>query len=180
LIGPPAVPRNQSNHPVWYAYNELRTARLNVCYYQSRLAAARKRNAYQEIILAASASTAVAGLWFLTNPVGAIVWKGLGTVAAVLAVYRTVFKPSEKVPKLEAHVIAWTDMEVALAQLRRRIHEDGQYTHSHSRELDTIQERKKAILGELVEDEPDRRLLEVCYARVNDELPPESFYVPNE
>lgn len=165
-------------HPVWYVYDELRTARLNTLYYQARLASARKANGYQELAMAASASTGVGGLWIFATGYGGILWKLLTTVAALLAVYRTVFKPSERVRKLEAHVVAWAHLEVALTRLRRRIHEDQSYNPQHSQELDGITEQKKSLLANLIEVEPSAVLLDACFEQVNRELPAEAFYVP--
>ncbi len=96
-----------NEHPVWTVYDELRTAKLNVYYYASRLARARRWHTTRELIMALSGSTGVAGIWFFATEPGSIVWKGLATASALLAVYHSVTRPSEGIRKLETHVTGW-------------------------------------------------------------------------
>ena len=99
-----------NDHPVWTVYDELRTAKLNLYYYASRLARARRWHTTRELVMALSASTGVAGFWFFATAPGSIVWKGLGTASALLAVYHSVTRPSEGIRKLETHVTGWAQL----------------------------------------------------------------------
>ncbi len=81
------------NHPVWDVYDLYRTARLNVCYYSTKLNRFQSYNFLIEITLAITASSsAVAALWFWEHPVGEIVWKILGVISALLAVSKPILK----------------------------------------------------------------------------------------
>jgi hypothetical protein len=44
----------KENHPVWDVYDEARTARLNVRYYERQLASLRRKNISLEVIIALS------------------------------------------------------------------------------------------------------------------------------
>lgn len=167
------------NHPVWHVYDELRTARLNVYYYRSRLGTARRGHTFRELVLAASGSTGVAGLWFFATGPGTVAWKALATVAALLAVYHSVARPSERIRKLETHVTAWTQMEHALSDIRRRIHEAGRYDQTFQNEVKAVLDRKQAIAMDLIETDIDHKLLRACFDQVKRELPVDQFFVPS-
>ena len=76
----------ENEHPVWDVYNEYRTARFSVRYYEKQLANLRRKNFFIEFILAASVSSGVVGLWLWETAVGGIIWKILVTLAAILAI----------------------------------------------------------------------------------------------
>lgn len=179
----PSTPMTQPpvglwQHPVWNVYDELRTARLNVYYYRRKLAVARRASMVQELVIAISSSAGVATAWVFTTTPGTIVWKMLGTMAALVAVYRTVARPTERVRKLESCVAGWTQLEISLDQLRRRVHEDGRYDRAASGEMDKIADRKRLVVALEDDDELDEELRRQCFERINQELPLERFYVP--
>jgi len=165
-------------HPVWHLYDELCTARMNVYYYRARLGTAMKRNQWREVVTAASGSAGVAGLWFLDTPAGAVAWKGLTTVAAFVAVYQTAFKPSDRIRRLETHVSAWAHIDLALSDIRRRIHEAGRYDELFQKEVTAALAQKEAVVSELVEPDVDEKLRRLCFEQVKRELPPDRFFIP--
>ena len=85
-----------TKHPVWDVYDEYKTARLNVRYYEKKVSRLRHRNLLIEIVLALSVSSGVAGLWLWETAVGGIIWKVLTTLAAFLAVIKPLVKLSDQ------------------------------------------------------------------------------------
>lgn len=167
-----------NDHPVWYVYDELRTAKLNVYYYRSRLGQVRRWNTVREMAMAATGSSAVAGLWFFTSGAGIILWKALATLSAFIAVYQSVTRPSERIRKLESQVTGWAQLEHSLADIRRRIHEMGAYTELLQREVKAVLDGKLGIVTDLVETDIDTDLRDRCFDQVKRELPPSVFFVP--
>lgn len=169
-----------NEHPVWHVYDELRTAKLNVCYYRSRLAKVKRWHTARELLMAASGSVGVAGLWFFMTPTGEVLWKTLASVAAFVAVYHSVTRPSETIRKLETQVTGWAQLEHQLAGLRRRIHEAGRYDEPFQKEVKGVLDGKLSLLNtDLIESDIDTSLRNSCFERVNGELPPDLFFVPD-
>src|SRR5690606_5566481 len=110
---------DRMRHPVWNVYDEYRTARLNVKYYSCQLAVLQKRNFWVEVVLAASSSSAIAGLWLFQTLAGVVVWKMLGSVAAVLAIYQPLAKLTEHIRNLEERITAYRGLELDLERLTR-------------------------------------------------------------
>lgn len=167
-------------HPVWHVYDELRTARLNATYYGTLLAAARRSNTIRELVTAASGSVGVAGLWLFVTPAGAVAWKILASTSAVLAVYNTVTRPSETIRRLEAQVVGWSQLEHALSEIRRRIHEAGHYDQELQKDVAEALDQKRGLLAGVPEPDVNEKLRRSCFDRVNRELPPEVFFVPDD
>jgi hypothetical protein len=168
-----------NEHPVWHVYDELRNAKLNGYYYGALLAKARRWNTARELLLAATGSTGVAGVWLFATPPGPLIWKLLLTTAALLSVYNSVTRPSEVIRKLEIQVSGWAQLEFALAELRRRIHETGRYDAELQRQLDIALNQKRALL-ETPDTNVNEPLRSRCFASVNQELPPDLFFVPDQ
>ena len=129
--------------------------------------------------MALSGSTGVAGIWFLATAPGSIVWKGLATASALLAVYHSVTRPSEGIRKLETHVTGWAQLAHALADIRRRIHECGRYDAPLQKEVRAALDQNKAVAIDLVETDVNEKLRSRCFERVKKEMPEQSFFVPD-
>ena len=168
-----------NDHPVWFVYDALRSAKLNEYYYLRRLARARRWHTIREILMAASGSTGVAGLWIFTGS-GIIIWKLLASLSAMLAVYHGVTRPSERIRKLETQVTGWSQLEHSLADIRRRIHESGCYDQALQREVKAVLDEKQSVLTEVVDADVDAQLRDRCFQDVMRELPPQIFFVPND
>jgi hypothetical protein len=85
------------DHPIWDVYDQYRTARLNVRYYEYKLEGLRRNNFRIELVLAISISSGVAGLWFWETLVGGIIWKIIVTLAAFTAVVKPLIKLSDRI-----------------------------------------------------------------------------------
>lgn len=71
-----------------------------------------------EIILLFSAPpSAVAGLWFWQSVTGALIWKWLGAIAAIVAVLKPIFWPTKKIKDLENVVSGYRMLEYDLNEI---------------------------------------------------------------
>ncbi len=165
-------------HPVWHVYDELCTAKLNLYYYRGILGRARRWQTVCEVLMAASGSTGVAGLWLFNTGPGAVVWKALASVTALIAVYQSVTRPSERIRRLETQTTGWAQLEHSLADLRRRIHEQGRYDGALQAELKGILDGKLSIIADVSETHVDDAMRQACFDQVKKELPPHVFFVP--
>ena len=168
------------DHPVWEVYNEYRTARLNVKYYSSKLGTLQRRNFWIELTLALTASSGIAGLWVFETWLGGYAWKAAGTVAAVLAVYRPVARLSEGIRRIEERVTAYRGLELDLERLCRDIRRRGQYDSELRDRFDAVMDRKGDVVRSYIDTQIDEPLRESCESQVNQELPVEGFFVPEE
>lgn len=168
------------DHPVWEVYNEYRTARLNVKYYSAKLASLQRRNLWIEWLLAAASSSTVAGLWFFQTMAGEVVWKLLGSVAAMLAVYQPIAKLAEQIRRLEERVTAYRGLELDLERLSRKIAHRGAYDDELIQQFEALMDQKGEVVRSYIDPKVDEKLQEKCEAEVLDELPVSRFLVPEE
>jgi hypothetical protein len=168
-------------HPVWGVYDLLRTARLNVKYYSGRLHRAESCMFWMDLSLLITApSSAIARLWFWQDPVGQIVWKYLGAIAAFIAIIKPLLGLTKKIKGYQELRSGYTVLEYDLRQIKEMI--------AHNRKYDKpLQEEfKKAFTrhGILASKEPDtkesKHLKNRCVNEVKKELPLDSFYIPEE
>lgn len=171
---------DRRRHEVWEVYDELRTARLNTKYYSCVLDRRVTQNFWVEFTLAASASAGVAGAWVFSSPQGQLAWKILGSVSAVLAVYRAVAGLSEEIRKLERRVTAYRELEFAWEAVCRRVRAERAYSRASKRLFEAALEQKQRLITSYVDPKPRRTIVERCYREVQTELPADSFYIPSE
>ena len=162
----------------WGIYDEYRTARLNVHYYSAQLASARRSGKAVEWILAIAASSSVGGLWLFSTFLGGLLWRGVGGVAALLAVYQVVVRPKERVAALEQRVTLWRGLEFDLDRLVKRIAALRGLPPDVDEQLELILSRKRELVLSYVDPKTDQKLLAESHGRVNAELPPNSFWKP--
>lgn len=168
------------NHPVWDVYDEFRTARLNVRYYESRLKKLSKVNSLTEYILAISTSSSVAGLWFWGNTIGDYVWKGLGALAIFLALGRPIFNPTDKIKKASEILSAYKALDHDFNKLKIKISQNKKYDKPLKEEFNTLLEKEGNIISKYTDESIDDELRKKCTEQVKKELPADSFYIPEE
>jgi len=167
-----------NDHPVWHVYDELRTAKLNLYYYREVLGRARRWQTVRELLMAASGSTGVAGLWLFSTGPGDVLWKWLASVTAFIALYQSVARPSERIRCLETQTTGWAQLEHSLADMRRRIHELGRYDGALQAELKGILDGKLSIIADVSETHINTAIRDRCFEAVKKELPLHVFFVP--
>ena len=169
-----------NNHPVWDVYDEFRTARLNVSYYESKLKKLSKDNALTEYILAISTSSSVAGLWFWENTIGGYVWKVLGALAIFLALGRPVLNLTDKIKNTSEILGAYKSLDHDFNKLKIKISQNKRYDKSMKEEFNTLLEKKGNIISKSTNESIDDELRKKCANQVKIELPAGSFYIPKE
>jgi hypothetical protein len=167
-------------HPVWDVYNEFRTARLNVRYHEFKLRSVERLNMLIEWLLAISASSNVAALWFWKSEIGSIAWKVLGAIVAILAVSMPILKLTEKVRKYAEVLGAYLELEHDFNKLKIKISQERKYDNSLRKELEYLLEKKGNIIKKYKSGHINEKLRDKCQEKVNRELPSDEFYIPKE
>lgn len=101
-------------------------------------------------------------------------------MAAFLAIYQAVAKPSETVRTLEETVTAFSTVEADLERLCRKIKKARSFTDSLAEEFEEIVQRRIEFAKKYVDATVNNRLRARCTAEVLSETPTESFYIPLE
>jgi hypothetical protein len=176
-VEPPG--HSKAEHPVWNVYDEFRTARLSVRYFEYRLKRIRFWNFWMEFILALTVSSGFAGLWIWNTSSGGIIWKILLSIAAVLAVVKPLVNLSEKIQQSSELVTKWRSLDMEFQKLTIKIFQYKKYDDDMRKQLFNLLDVKSAI------NEPteaiDEKLRAKCSSLINNvELPTKDFYVPEE
>ncbi len=164
--------------PVWQVYDLYRTVRLNTEYYRWQLAAVTRRNFWVEIVLAAAASSALGGVWVFSDLLDGALWKALGAVAALLAIYQPVAKPSERIRKLEERVTRYKGLGFDLRDLIHDIEDRQRYGEVEREQLRRLLRKQQEIATSYVDPRLNPRLRDRCEAIIRSELPDDHFFVP--
>ena len=172
--------KTNAEHPIWGVYDEFRTARLNVRYYEMQLSSLRHNNFLIELVLALSVSFGVAGLWLWETVVGGVIWKVLVSVAAFLAVVKPLVRLSDQVQRKSDILTSWRLLDDALRQLTILIKENGKYDDEMRNRFHALMETKSAIIKYEPPEKIDEKLRTKCFQQVNHELPFGNFFVPEE
>jgi len=166
------------SHPIWDVYDEYRTARLNVRYYEYRLKRLQQHNFRIELVLAISVSSGVAGLWFWETLVGGIIWKIIITVAAFTAVVKPLIKLSERIQEQSIILAAWRELDDELHKLCILVTQCRKYDSELQNRFLSLMEKKSDISKRETAEAIDEKLRKKCFDRVNQELPCDKFFVP--
>jgi len=166
------------DHPIWDVYDQYRTARLNVRYYQYGLKRLRRHNFRIELVLAISVSSGVAGLWFWETAVGGIVWKIFLTLAAFTAVVKPLLKLSDRIQEQSVILAAWRELDDELEKLSILVRQCGKYDSELQNRFLSLMEKRSHIVKSETDEAIDEKLRQKCYEQVNLELPYDEFFVP--
>lgn len=171
----------REDHPVWSVYDRLRSARLSVKYYCRRLENAERWNFWLDLILLITApSSAVAGLWFWDTPTGQLAWKWIAIPAAIVAVVKPLLHLTKKIKDYEAVVSGYRILEFDLQEIKIGIEQKRKFDSQLQGDFRRAQQREKTLIGKNPESRESSRIRRICQEEVNQELPPDSFYVPEE
>jgi len=166
------------SHPIWDVYDEYRTARLNVRYYEYSLKRLQQHNFRIELVLAISVSSGVAGLWFWETVVGGIIWKIIITVAAFTAVVKPLIKLSDRIQEQSVILAAWRELDNELQKLSILVRQRGRYDSELQNRFLSLMDRKSDITKKETAEAIDENLRRKCFEQVNQELPCDKFFVP--
>ncbi|MBI1910371.1 MAG: hypothetical protein HYS21_00035 [Deltaproteobacteria bacterium] len=173
-----SIDKNNSNHPVWNVYDEYRTARLNVRYLEEQLKNLQKKNFWIEFSLAVSTSSSVAGQWLWENAIGGYAWKVIGLIAAFLAILKPIIKLTEKIRKKSEKLSGYRLLEHELHKIKILISEYNKYDENLRKLFLKALDFKGELIKKHPEEHIDHKLREKCEKIVNNELPSNSFFIP--
>ncbi len=165
-------------HPVWDVYDEARTARLNVHYYEHQFQSVARWNFWIELVLALSVSSGIAGLWFWQTPVGGLFWKSLVSLAAVLAVVKPLAQLNNRAQQTAAQLVGWRTSDEGFRRLIVRISQFGKYDDAMRERFLELVETKSEVIRNEPPGVANRVVVRECFNEVNQELPVDAFFVP--
>lgn len=172
---------HRDNHPVWTVYDKLRSARLNVKYYECRLQFTERLNFSIEVLLLATApSSAVAGLWFWNTEYGKYVWQYMGILAAIAAVTKPLLGLTKRIKDYESILSGYRTLEYDLMEIKTTIEQKRKYDQGLQAELKKAIHREKALIAKNPETRDSKRVKRMCEDEVRRQLPPGSFFIPEE
>jgi len=167
----------QPRHPVWDLYDEYRTARLNVYYYEKTLSKLQRWNFWIELVIALSVPS-IAGLWFFETTIGGIAWKTLAALAAILAIVKPLVKLSDKIQQNDEVLTKWRVLHGELQKLVISISQHRKYDEKMREQFLRLLETKTTIKEP--SEAANKKLKAICFEQVNKALPSDSFFVPEE
>ena len=172
---------SREDDPVWGVYDKLRTACLNVKYYSRRLQSLERLNFGLEFLLSATAPTsAIAALFFWNTEYGQVAWKYLAIVAAVAAVAKPLLNLAKRIKDYESVLSGYRMLEYDLREIRLMIEQKKKYDQPLQAEFEKAVQREKALIAKNPETRECGRVKRKCEAEVLQQLPPESFFIPEE
>jgi hypothetical protein len=167
-------------NPVWNLYDEYRTARLNVRYYERKLSSLRRNNLSVEFILAISISSGVVGLWVWQTTVGGIFWKALVTLAAFLSVLKPIVRFSDQIQQNCEILANWRSLDDGFQNLTTFVKERKIYDEEMQRSFHILMDSKSKIIQKEPKEAINQKLRRECFNQVNTELPANNFFVPEK
>jgi hypothetical protein len=175
------IPLDTKNHPIWDVYDMLRTARLNIKYHRCRLSYWKTVDFWFNFSLALVApSSAVTSLWLWETPAGAIAWRVLVSITAIIAIAKPLIKTGEKVQSYEKALHGYVILGHNLEKIEMHIKQDKRYSEKHR----TLLESAKDMEGKIKETDPEiktnEKIRKKCQNEVLKELPQDHFYIPEK
>ncbi|MDD5064572.1 MAG: hypothetical protein PHQ35_07445 [Phycisphaerae bacterium] len=169
------------DYPVWEVYDLYRDCRLNTKYWSKKLIRSHRFNlAFEYLIMVTAPGSAVAGLFFWQTSPGAVIWKVLIAITALLSIAKPLLKLSDRVANLQGIVTQYRSLDHQLEQLSNDIRRDECYSVAMVSTFKNIaRQEEKVSVSEPIED-IDSKLQKACFDQVNRELPEENFYIPTK
>ena len=169
------------DHPVWTLYDKLRTACLNVKYYERRLQHFETVNFYLDITLAISApSSAIAKLDIWNTTFGNYVWISMGIIAAVVSVVKPFLALPKKIKEYECTVSGYRMLYFDLKEIKSLIEQSQCYDKKLQSDFHKALLRERTLVGKCPEVCENKKIKQTCEKEVRSKYPQNVFYVPKE
>jgi len=169
------------NHPVWNVYDLLKTARLNVLYYEHKLNTADTTMVASQIILAAAVpSSAIAGFEIWDFGLGEYAWEIFASFSSFVAFIQPFLGLPKKAKKYSGLVDGYKILFYDLQDIRHKIEEDKSYSEKHMKLFKAAKDRRKKLEVKETGIKLDKKLQKKYQQAVKKELPGKSFYLPPE
>ena len=169
------------DNPVWAVYDKLRTAFMNVRYYERRLQQTERMNFILDITLAIAApSSAVAKLWVWDSTIGNISWTLMLTIAAFVSVIKPFLNLTKRIKNYEALVFGYRMLHFDLYEIKTSIDTSKKYDKNMQIEFKKSLQREKTLIGNCQETYENVAVKKQAQNETLDRYPIESFFVPKE
>lgn len=169
------------NHPIWNPYDLLRTARLNVLYYEEKLLQTERTLITMQIVLAAAVpSSAIAGFKVWDFWLGEYAWEIFVSFASFIAFIQPFLGLAKKSKKYSELVDGYKILFYDLKDIKDKVEEDKAYNAHHKKLFKTAKERRKKLEVKETGIKLNKKLRKKCQEAVKKELPAKSFYLPKE
>jgi len=174
--------KDNTDHPVWDVYNEFRTARINVLCYSYQLKILTRINTTMEIFLAIFTSSTIASIWFWKTNIGQYAWQVFGILSAILAILKPILNLTDRIKKKSEIASAYRELDQDFLRLKIMINQEKKYNKVSKKEFETLLKKKSEIISRYKDDggPPCKRLINKCFKQVQNELPANNFYIPEE
>ena len=167
-------------HPVVDVYDQLRTARLNVRYFEADLKRLGKINFGIEVVLALAASSTFAGLWFWANAFGGMLWKIFSAIAAIIAILKPKINLTKIIQSKEVQLAGYRVLDHEFQKITILVNQRQRYDDELKKLFVDALDRKGELIKKDEQFKRDEKLVSRCYEQVLTELPETSFFVPKE
>lgn len=196
-LSPPRTP-SREDHPVWQVYDLLRTTRLNELYYAEFLSRLKRRQWWMEVGIAVTTPGAAAVALVLGGADAAwlpqaardtaapymtwmiVAWLLLAGVATILALVKPLTRIGESISNVEGCHVEYRSIAADLGELRSEIRHRLAYDDELRSWFLYIRRRRKIACEREPRGEENAKLKLKLEARIERELPADSFYVPEE
>lgn len=169
------------DHPVWNIYDLIKTARLNVLYYEHKLQGAERTMVVMQIILAAVVpSSAIAGFEIWDFWLGKYAWEIFVSFSSLVAFIQPFLALPKKAKKYSELVDGYKILYYDLTNIRQSIEEDKSYNTKHKNLFKAAKERRTKLEVRETGISLNNRLRKHYQEVVKKELPGEKFYLPQE
>jgi hypothetical protein len=169
------------NHPVWNIYDSLRTARLNILYYEDKLHRAELMIMVTQITLAAAVpSSAVAGFKLWDFGLGEYAWEIFVSFSSLVAFIQPFLGLPKKSKNYSELVDGYKILYYDLQDIKQKIEEDKKYNAQHKELFKAAKDRRNKLEVKETGIKLDKKLREKHQEAVRKELPGKQFYLPPE
>lgn len=168
------------DHPVWNVYDRLRTISLNEKYYSRRIVFYERINFWLEIIIAISASTAIAKFAIWKTEAGSLIWSLIAGLAVLLAVIKPFMKLTDSIKRIENVLTKYRLIKHEFGILRIDISEKKSYNNEHKNKLRELLAKEEVLIEKQPENYISKRLINICSNEVIKEYPVDNFFIPEE
>jgi hypothetical protein len=169
------------NHPVWNIYDLLRTSRLNILYYETKLQNTERLIITSQIILAATVpSSAIAGFEIWDFWIGKYAWEILISSSSIIAFIQPFLGLNKKAKMYSELIDGYKILYYDLQDIKEKIEEDKSFVNKHKKLFNNAKERRKKLQVKETGINLNKRLRKKSQNAVKRELPSNKFYIPQE
>lgn len=158
-------------------YNEYRTVVLNKKYYGHKLKTAKRWNLGVESVIAVGTSSTISAWTFFGTPGGKPIWSVIGIAVALITVFKPIVPLSSNLERYSKLAAGYGGLCFDLKSIADEIRIARDLPPDILASFRQVQARLKEL--DVADDiTPSRSLLSKYYIETNQQVPPESLWMP--